>query len=330
MLGKAVPGDDDSASLIEQIAGARRPRRRRLPHDRRSPQRRGASRRDGAGRRDAGRPPTASPRRGDSAGDAPPPTTRPPAAVAPTEAAAATLPIGATVGPAGLPVMPYDLTFRGNFFEFADFIAELDGMVSTELEGRRRRRPAADRRRLRASRATRTKGFPYLSANLHVTTLRRPGRPGPDRRRDAPAGPAGDDARRPRRRRPQHDRDGDAMKSLKDIATGQDAEPQGKGRARKAARSGRSSEPRSQGRPQVQAPKFARRSLPRPARPRLLIPVVALLVALVAVPCCSRARASRAAPPAPRAADDEDAPRSSRPCSPSRSGSATTASGSRR
>jgi Tfp pilus assembly protein PilO len=52
------------------------------------------------------------------------------AAVAPaTEATAATLPIGATVGPAGLPVMPYDLSFSGGFFEVADFLADLDALV---------------------------------------------------------------------------------------------------------------------------------------------------------------------------------------------------------
>jgi len=46
-----------------------------------------------------------------------------------TEAAASTLPIGATVGPAGLPVMPYELRFQGGFFEIADFMQRLDGMV---------------------------------------------------------------------------------------------------------------------------------------------------------------------------------------------------------
>ena len=46
-----------------------------------------------------------------------------------TEATAATLPIGATVGPAGLPVMPYDLAFSGGFFEVADFLAGLDELV---------------------------------------------------------------------------------------------------------------------------------------------------------------------------------------------------------
>jgi Tfp pilus assembly protein PilO len=50
---------------------------------------------------------------------------------APTEATAATLPIGASVGPAGLPVMPYKLEFTGGFFQIANFLESLDRMVET-------------------------------------------------------------------------------------------------------------------------------------------------------------------------------------------------------
>jgi Tfp pilus assembly protein PilO len=46
-----------------------------------------------------------------------------------TEASAATLPIGAVVGPAGLPTLPYDLQFEGTFFDVADFISGVDSMV---------------------------------------------------------------------------------------------------------------------------------------------------------------------------------------------------------
>lgn len=77
---------------------------------------------------------------GGGGGEAPPPAaalTEPTAEGAPagdepavaTEAAAATLPIGATIGSAGLPVMPYDLSFSGDFFEVADFMAGLDALV---------------------------------------------------------------------------------------------------------------------------------------------------------------------------------------------------------
>ena len=38
---------------------------------------------------------------------------------------------GATVGSAGLAVMPYNLTFSGNFFNVADFIQGVDSLVHT-------------------------------------------------------------------------------------------------------------------------------------------------------------------------------------------------------
>jgi Tfp pilus assembly protein PilO len=49
--------------------------------------------------------------------------------VPPTEAAASLLPLGASVGPAGLAVMPYNLSFSGNFFQVAEFIKGLDRLV---------------------------------------------------------------------------------------------------------------------------------------------------------------------------------------------------------
>lgn len=49
-----------------------------------------------------------------------------------TEAAAATLPLGAAVGPAGLPVLPYQFKYTGNFFKVADFLGDVDSSVSTK------------------------------------------------------------------------------------------------------------------------------------------------------------------------------------------------------
>jgi Tfp pilus assembly protein PilO len=46
-----------------------------------------------------------------------------------TEAAAAALPIGAAVGPAGLPTLPYNLSLRGSYFDVANFIGKVDGLV---------------------------------------------------------------------------------------------------------------------------------------------------------------------------------------------------------
>ncbi len=47
-----------------------------------------------------------------------------------TEASASLLPIGATVGAAGLPIMPYTMEFDGAFFDIADFFGEIDAMVN--------------------------------------------------------------------------------------------------------------------------------------------------------------------------------------------------------
>jgi hypothetical protein len=47
----------------------------------------------------------------------------------PTEAAVSMLPIGASVGPAGLPIMPYALGFTGDFFQIANFMQRVDDMV---------------------------------------------------------------------------------------------------------------------------------------------------------------------------------------------------------
>jgi Tfp pilus assembly protein PilO len=46
-----------------------------------------------------------------------------------TEANAASQPLGATVGAAGLPTMPYTLTFEGSYFDIADFLNGVDDLV---------------------------------------------------------------------------------------------------------------------------------------------------------------------------------------------------------
>lgn len=53
------------------------------------------------------------------------------AAASPTEAEASLLPLGASVGPAGLAAMPYSLTFKGDFFQIASFVEGLDNLVKT-------------------------------------------------------------------------------------------------------------------------------------------------------------------------------------------------------
>lgn len=46
-----------------------------------------------------------------------------------TEVASSLLPLGASVGSAGLAIMPYTLQFKGNFFEVGAFIGRIDSLV---------------------------------------------------------------------------------------------------------------------------------------------------------------------------------------------------------
>jgi preprotein translocase subunit YajC len=105
-----------------------------------------------------------------------------------TEADVATLPIGASAGPAGLPIMPYQFKFLGNFFHVADFFADLDERVST-----RKGKPVVDGRLLTVNGFALTgdsrSGFPSVEANFSVTTFIVP----PEQGLAAGATPAGPD-----------------------------------------------------------------------------------------------------------------------------------------
>ena len=155
VLGKAVPSDDDAASLVVQTSSLAR----EAEIDFRS-----LTLAEGGG--DAPPAPAATETTTDGAESES--TTTPTAAPA-TEASAATLPIGATVGPAGLPVMPYDVKFHGDFFEIADFLASLDNMIDPGVTN-----PGIDGRLVTVDGFALTpdpdKGFPHLAADLHVTT----------------------------------------------------------------------------------------------------------------------------------------------------------------
>jgi Tfp pilus assembly protein PilO len=92
------------------------------------------------------------------------------ATVPPTEAAASILPLGAEVGPAGLGVMPYSLTFSGgDFFQVARFIKGIDSLVHTGSPN-----VAVDGRLVTldgfALNADPKRKFPYLNASFAVTT----------------------------------------------------------------------------------------------------------------------------------------------------------------
>jgi Tfp pilus assembly protein PilO len=160
VLGKAVPGDDDTPSLLVQVSSIA---------ERTGVEFQNIELDSSGGSGEA--PPAPA-----SAGETP---------VSATEAAAALLPLGASVGPAGLAAMPYTLTFNGSFFKIADFIKELDKLVKTESNGVvvDGRLMTLDGFLLEAG----DSGFPSLSATFAVTTYLTP----PGEGVGLGAGPAG-------------------------------------------------------------------------------------------------------------------------------------------
>lgn len=148
VVGKAVPGDDDIASLLVQAN--------------RLADRAGGTFRDIQLSAEGGGEEASAP----SAATAGAPAS-------PTEVAASLLPLGATIGPAGLAVMPYTVTFDGNFFEIADFIKGIDSLVKTSDE-----EVTVDGRLVTvdgfALEADPEVGFPALQASFALTTYLTP------------------------------------------------------------------------------------------------------------------------------------------------------------
>jgi Tfp pilus assembly protein PilO len=157
-IGKAVPTDDDTASLVVQTS--------KLAKDAKIAF-------QSLTLASSGGEPAAEPAPAETSTEtegAEASESAQPVAAPATEASAATLPLGATVGPAGLPVMPYDLTFRGEFFAIADFMRELDSLVRVSADGLevRGRLLTVDGFNLAADEV---RGFPHLVANMHVTSF---------------------------------------------------------------------------------------------------------------------------------------------------------------
>lgn len=93
--------------------------------------------------------------------------------VPPTEAAAALQPLGAAIGPDGLLTMPYSLSFRGGFFDVADFIGGIDSLVKTTPK-----KTVVDGRLITIDGFVLTEDpelkFPALKADFAVTTYLAP------------------------------------------------------------------------------------------------------------------------------------------------------------
>lgn len=169
VLGKAVPGDDDTASLLVQLSRIAQRTGVRFGEFKLSS--------GGGGEAPA---PAPAPEGSEAEGT---PSANP---ISPTEAAASTLPLGATIGPAGLAVMPYTLSFNGDFFTLADFIKGLDSLVKTTNE-----EVAVNGRLITIDGFSlvpdENKGFPHLKGSFGVTTYLTP----PSQGATAGATPAG-------------------------------------------------------------------------------------------------------------------------------------------
>ncbi|HET7177226.1 MAG TPA: hypothetical protein VFI63_00915 [Solirubrobacterales bacterium] len=160
VLGKAVPGADETASLLVQLNQIADHAGVKFSDFKLNP---------GSGGGAAAPAAPAAPAPAASGGGAGTPASNP---VPPTEAAASLLPLGATIGPAGLAVMPYSLTFSGSFFHIADFIKGLDSLVKTKNA-----RVAVDGRLITVNGfklEPGPNGFPELKASFSVTTYLTP------------------------------------------------------------------------------------------------------------------------------------------------------------
>ena len=167
VLGKAAPAEDDTASLFVQLDELAASSGVDLESIDLIEGSAGAEPTTAAAQTTADQNEPVDAAAGEPAAEA----TAAPAAPA-TEASAALLPLGATVGPAGLPIMPYDLKLKGDYFEIADFIDSLQKLVhgegGSEVDGRlvtiNNFSFAGDE----------AKGFPALDATLKVTTYLAP------------------------------------------------------------------------------------------------------------------------------------------------------------
>lgn len=107
-----------------------------------------------------------------SSGEGEAPAPEPGSLTSATEAEASLLPLGAAIGPAGLAVMPYSLSFQGSFFKVADFVEGLDKLVKTTNAN-----VAVNGRLITVNGFTLEpgeSGFPQLQATFKVTTYLTP------------------------------------------------------------------------------------------------------------------------------------------------------------
>jgi hypothetical protein len=143
-LGKAVPTGDDVPSLVFQLDNTAREtgvdfRSVKLSAGTGAPtqtsQTAAAAATSNSDQAAGAKPGAATPAAsGAPAGATPaaatPTTGTPTAPAAPTQAATASLPPGAVVGPAGLSTMPFSFSFEGSFFRLSDFLTRIERYIT--------------------------------------------------------------------------------------------------------------------------------------------------------------------------------------------------------
>lgn len=191
-LGTAVPEDDDQATLIHDLNAMGLDNDLRFQSFKVAESPEGATAPPVPAETSTGTESTSSTDSGTAATDtsSTSTTTSTTTSATATEATAATLPIGATVGAAGLPITPYTLTYYGGFFDMAGLFDDLDSRVKVSDEGSN---PVSHGRLMTvdgfAFTADPIKGFPSVAAEIAVTTYMVPGDQG-TAAGATPAGPA--------------------------------------------------------------------------------------------------------------------------------------------
>jgi hypothetical protein len=168
-LGKAVPANDDMPSLIYQLASTSKAsnvdfREIKLTTSGGAatpPAPPSTSGSAGKGGSSGSTGSSASKGAGGSAAT--------PVAASAAQTTTANLPPGASVGPAGLPTMPFSFTFEGSFFHLADFFGSLNNLVglrkvAVDVRGRLL---MVDGIALSAS----PQGFPHMKASVSATAF---------------------------------------------------------------------------------------------------------------------------------------------------------------
>jgi hypothetical protein len=179
-LGKAVPGDDDVASLVYQLDHASRGahidfRSIKLESSGASapPVATPAAQAAAVSQASGSSTPPASGTSTTASGSTPPPTTSgsattPATGVPATQSAAAGLPPGSAVGSAGFPTMPFSFVFDGSFFDMEHFFSGVQRFATIGDAGSlavRGRLLTVDSFSLSASRF----GFPKVKASINAT-----------------------------------------------------------------------------------------------------------------------------------------------------------------